>query len=230
MKAWMPNISLSLASILLTGIACHDLRYVPSDGGIDGGQSCQDCDMADANLACIAAKGLTGKPLVCLDFDSKTDLNGLKSDGWKFDKFQTSCPTNNVWGIQNGALQVQDFSNFGRSGAGSCGFSTPLIPSNQLGEYRRVTLSVQHTLDLNDPKQTAQIFYNDNMPAERVLWQGTGNHTVSRQQTAITLNISDLPMADKQTDFVWIFTLTSTAASMTAKGWQIESIAVVGQK
>jgi len=58
------------------------------------------------------------------------------------------------------------------------------------------------------------------------MWQNTGVKNVSRQQTILTVDKEDLTPA-LQTGFKWFFKV-STQLPIALKGWQIESVVMMG--
>lgn len=204
-------------------IGCQPQKQIDDGGQSSGDQGCPSSpDMKPAAAPCPAAKGLTGDNLLCVDFaNPQTTLTGLTAQGWRFDVAMLDCPK---WEIANGLLQVIDFPTF----KGTCGFATETISMAQVQSYAHLTLSIQHRIDLIDQQQWAKIFLNSYFPSTRIIWQATGERDVPRQQTTITLDSATLPSSLK-TGFEWLFDLSSYGP-FTAKGWQIESIAINGTK
>lgn len=177
-------------------------------------------DMTPPLAACPAARGLTGNPIFCADFaNPQTTLAALTGLGWKFDAVASgNC---GGWQIINNLLQVNNFAMLN----GTCALTLP-ITMGQIQTYKRLTLSIQHRLDLSDPEQQAQIFLDNSTPNTRVMWQATGKRDVPRQQTVITIDSAELPTA-LNGGFKWFFQVSSPGA-FARNGWQIESIAVMG--
>lgn len=200
----------------LAGCADHDLRIVYGDGsaGCVPGDLSVTHDMSTAP-ACAAAKGLSGVPLICTDFPSPQTLVDLKGMGWDF----TQCVAG--WTVSNSNLQVNSFSTF----ASSCSFTTrPLTPS-EYQKYSSFTLSVVQTVDLNAMKQGAYVYLGLDVPSQQI-WYTTGTYP----QTVTTLKIAKpaLPNGGNN-NYQPLFKITSGAAFGAGyQGWQIESIAVMG--
>lgn len=131
------------------------------------------------------------------------------------------------WRIMNNLLEV---SNFGALTSGAaCGLTVQPTTSADMQKYNRLTLSVQQRIDLSDPEQQAQVFLDSDTPNTRLMWQSTGKHDVFRQQTIITVDKTDLPLALQTAGFKWFFKVSSQLP-IGRNGWQFESIAVVGTK
>ncbi len=219
------RLAVFMAAFWLAGCGSfHTNEAVYPDGGT-GNNDMTGClprgDMAFSPV-CKAATGLSGVPLVCVDFDQVPNLMDSKVAGWNFSAIVAgNCPS---WEISGGVLQVQNFGSFGGSGTNACGLTLPQTTVAQISQYQRLTLSVQQRIDLFDPSHQAQIFLDSDTPASRVMWQGTGTHIVPRQQTTITVNTADLP---DRNGFLWLFKISSQLQA-GVKGWQFDSIAVIG--
>lgn len=189
---------------------------VPGDGGV-----CPPvADLAPTKPKCEAAKGLAGDNLFCIDFSSVGDqpLDSpppTKLSGWDF----TNNCGGKYWAISKGKLQINNFSGF----ASNCGFLMPAVNPSDYQKYNSFTLSVVHTVDLNQQKQTAWI-YLGSMVASQQLAQSTG--TNPRQRNIYEVAKTDLPNGGTNT-YQPLFQIISTLAG-GATGWQIESIAVMG--
>jgi hypothetical protein len=179
-------------------------------------------DMAPAPAACPAAKGLPGDNLACADFtNQQTTLADLTSKGWNF-QIMSQCPG---WEINSQFLQVTNFGNLNTT----CALTTPMITTSQIEQYKTLTISIQHLIDLDDSGgQFASIYLKDAGSSTRLMWSGTGKKAVPRQQTIITVNSADLPTL-LQSSFPWLLEIYSPGPS-THTGWQIESIAVNGSQ
>lgn len=178
-------------------------------------------DMPAVQAKCAAATGLAGTNLLCVDFDKVTQLADPALAGWKFDA-ATPCPG---WQISGGYLQVQNFGSF----VGSCGLTLPPIDFKVSGNlsFQRATLAIVHRVDMSDPDQQAQVFVDLDSPA-RLIHQTTSKPGISTLTTTIlTVNKADLPMT-----LMSVYKFFLKAGSLTAiggrQGWQIQSIAVMG--
>ena len=171
---------------------------------------------------CSAAKGLSGDAIVCVDFDKVSGLSDQALTGWDF---TTNCGAG--WQIAGGKLQVKNFGSF----VGTCSFMMPLVDLGALGnqKYSSVTLAVVQRVDLNDSPaqfQSAQAMLGLDDSNRRFEFR-TGRNP--RQQNVNTLTRSDLAgVPGVGTNFQPLFKLTSGAAHPTGTGWQIESVAVMG--
>lgn len=214
-----------LAALLLTAGGCVTLTEFGLDGGdctTDGGD--MTIPLPDLSLPaakCAAAKGLSGDNLLCVDFDKVTQLTDAALAGWKFD-VATPCPG---WQINGGVLQIQNFGSF----VGSCGLTLPSIDLKQADKqkYQRVTLAIVHKVDMSDIDQQAQIFIDLDSPA-RLIHQTTAKPGISTLTTTVlTINKADLPMS-----LMSVYKFFLKAGSLSAvggrQGWQIQSIAVMG--
>lgn len=214
----MKSMVWPLSALLLVGC----LGYEPhEDSGV-----CKPADMkgdlqdlTPTKPKCEAAKGLAGDNLFCIDFSSVSDqvlTTPLPPQlpGWDFEQFAKSC-----WQIMNGKLAVKNFSAF----TGNCGFLMPARSSSDYQKYGSFTLSVVHTVNLNKQNQSALMYLGLDQDAQQ-LWFNTG--TNPRQVSTITVVKSALPNGGTNT-YQPLFKITSTLAG-GATGWQIESIAVMG--
>lgn len=223
MNRSIQGIVIVLGTILSGCGAFDDLNYVRKALDLEDMAMCSSCDMA-APLTCAAAKGIVGTPLVCVDFASIQDLaNDPKVKGWNFAAGQPmACPGWESAGI----LRLKNFSTFG----GDCYFSLPQITKTQIGQYQRLTLSIQQSLDTLTGSQDAQIFL-DMVAPERLMWRGNGHPSgkplkVPSQRTTITVDTKSLPDPN---GFSWLFELSSSSQA-TLQGWTFESIAVIGHQ
>ena len=170
---------------------------------------------------CAAAKGLSGDAIVCVDFDKLNGLTDPALTGWDF---TTNCGAG--WQIAGGKLQVKNFGSF----VGTCSFMMPLVDLGALGnqKYSSVTLAVVQRVDLNQnasPPQTAKLLLGLDV-ATREFSTVTGSSPA--QQNVHVLSRTVIQTMTGGTNFQPLFKLTSGAAHPTGTGWQIESIAVMG--
>lgn len=178
-------------------------------------------DLAHAPPKCSAAKGLSGDAIVCVDFDKLNGLTDPALTGWDF---TTNCGAG--WQIAGGKLQVKNFGSF----VGTCSFMMPLVDLGALGnqKYSSVTLAVVQRVDLNQnasPPQTAKLLLGLDV-ATREFSTVTGSSPA--QQNVHVLSRTVIQTMTGGTNFQPLFKLTSGAAHPTGTGWQIESIAVMG--
>ena len=124
--------------------------------------------------------------------------------------------------LLGGKLQVRSFSTF----MGSCGFLLPPLSSTDYQKYASFTLSIVHTIDLNEAKQKVQLMLGTDDPVTRLVFQTTGIQP--RQRNLFEVTKSALPNGGSGS-YQPLFKLTSgVAAGGTAAGWQIESISING--
>jgi hypothetical protein len=179
--------------------------------------NCAMPDLAPPQPKCAAAKGLTGDAIVCVDFDKLSGLSDQTVKDWNFTP-GGGCPG---WEIVGGKLQVKNFGAF----VGTCSFTMPLTDlaaaANQ--KYQSVTLAVVQTLDLNPAKQGASAYLGVRLPSQQI-WYTTGTNP----KTVTSLQIAKAALPNGGTSLYQpLFELTSALAG-GATGWQIESIAVMG--
>ena len=173
----------------------------------------------DLAAKCLAAKGLSGDNLVCVDFAKVPSLTDQALTGWDF----VCLGGGNSWELAAGKLQVKNFGTF----ANTCSFTMPAINFNDADKtkYNTITLSVAHRIDLNDPDQEAQIWLDSDTPTTRIMWRATGRRDVARQTTTFTIDKGDLPATLRANGFKWLFKVSSQTA-IARNGWQIESLAI----
>ena len=219
--------TLALVSTCIVGCKDNDFEidpnYVPTfladncpKFNTDGGAP---PDLATPPPKCAAAKGLAGDTLVCVDFkdlanQTLTATPPAELPGWKFDA--TNCLE-----IASGKLQVKSFASF----VGTCSFTMPLtdLASAANQKYQSVTLAVVQTLDLNPAKQGASAYLGVRLPSQQI-WYTTGTNP----KTVTSLQIAKAALPNGGTNLYQpLFELTSALAG-GATGWQIESIAVLG--
>lgn len=204
------------AAIGLSGCGLfHDIETFPLQGpSPDGGKCPGSPDMTAPMTKCAAAKGLPGDNLICTDFTTVQTLMDLKGMGWDF---TSQCPAG--WTVSNAKLEVNNFSTF----ASSCIFTMRPLTLTEYQKYNGFTLSVVHTVDLNKQRQSALIYLGLDQDTQQ-LWSTTG--TNPRQVSTITVAKTALPNGGSGMYQPW-FKITSSLAG-GATGWQIESIAVMG--
>ena len=195
-------------------------RMTVTDGGsFYADLQCPAIDMVPTPVTpkCAAAKGLSGDNLLCVDFAKVQMLSSLSD--WTF-----SCVGGSAWTTTDGMLQVSNFATF----KDECTAKLPAINLNDADKtkYKSLTLSVLHRIDLSDPEQKAQIFLNDSSDQTRLTYFATGKKNPSRQTTAISLDKTDLPAMINNAP-QWLLKLSSSL-QVGRQGWQIESIAVMG--
>lgn len=205
------------AAIGLSGCGLfHDIETFPLQGpSPDGGKCPGSPDMTVPTAKCAAAKGLPGDNLICTDFPTPQTLMDLKGMGWDF---TSKCPVG--WTVSNAKLEVNSFSTF----ADSCIFTTRLLTPSEYQKYTSFTLSVIQTVDLNAQKQTAWIYLGSDLATQQ-LALSTG--TNPRQRNIYEVARTALPNGGNN-NYQPLFKITSTAAGGGFLGWQIESIAVMG--
>ncbi|HND09809.1 MAG TPA: hypothetical protein PLY80_05210 [Pseudomonadota bacterium] len=182
--------------------------------------NCPSVDLAPPAPKCAAAKGLTGDTLLCVDYSSLgnqllTATPPPELPGWKFDA--TNCLE-----INGGKLQVKNFGSF----VGTCSFSMPLtdLSSSANLKFQSVTLAVVQRVDVNPVSQKAQLMLGLDDPTTRLIDETRG--TQPTQQRVYTVQKVALPNGGGAA-YQPLFKLTS-GALYAGSGWQIESIAVMG--
>ena len=185
--------------------------------------NCPSVDLAPPAPKCAAAKGLTGDTLLCVDYSSLgnqllTATPPPELPGWKFDA--TNCLE-----INGGKLQVKNFGSF----VGTCSFSMPLtdLSSSANLKFQSVTLAVVQRVDVNEAtskQQTTQIYLGVAVPANRLSFASGSN---PRQTNSFAVSRTDLVTLRGDAAFQPLFQLASASAFL-GQGWQIESIAVMG--
>lgn len=213
-------LALSTSLAVIGSGGCHsfeDIQPLPfMEQSADGGSCPKLPDMGvPPTQTCKAAQGLAGEVKICVDFNQAT-LADLSGKGWDFDKFDKSC-----WEIANGKLQIKNFSTF----MSSCGFLMPALSASDYQKYGSFTLAVAQTVDLNAQQQRAQVLLGLDDPDSRLLTQITGRQP--RHQWVQTIAKTALPNGGGN-QYQPLFKLTSGAFGSGYQGWQIESIAVLG--
>lgn len=184
-----------------------------TDGGSGTDQKCPPLpDLATPKVQCAAAKGLSGVPLICNDFPSAQTLAELRDMGWDF---TSKCPAG--WTVSNAKLQVSNFSGF----ADSCIFTTRALTPSEFQKYSSFTLAVVQTVDLT-AKQGAYVYLGLDVPQQQI-WYTTGSYP----QTVTTLKIDKNLLPNGINSYQPLFKITSSLAG-GATGWQIDSVAVMG--
>lgn len=220
------SILVKAGLLLLLGSGCREDWREIADGacGVDL-NGAQQADMTAVGLNCLAASGLVGDRLVCVDFNKITASpfnNDSKLNGWDFMSFGGNC-----WGIKNGKIQINtsDFTTYKQN----CGFMMAALGPSEFAKYSSFTLSVVHTLDISDTaQQKAQIMMGSDDPQNRLIDQSTGKQP--RKQWVQTLAKTALPNGASGPYQPLFKFAASLAAGGAAQGWQIESIAVLGNQ
>lgn len=225
---------------VLSYVGC-DSKLVPNDGynGPDiscppNTVTCPSNDMATTPPApkCLAAAGLAGDNLLCVNFSAINDmvltapLPQLVSN-WTFSKDSKNA---DCWQVKGGKLQI---INFNGSFMDSCKAALPsmdfindvnLKPKN----YKKVILSLVQQVDLelgvspNAPNQLAQIYNGNTSNPAFLLTQTSGKQP--EQQVTFTIDITNLPPAGTNVAN-YIIQVTSSFKQFK-DGLQISSIAV----
>ena len=182
--------------------------------------NCPSVDLAPPAPPCAAAKGLSGDALLCVDFNKLSGLTDQALMGWDF---KTNCGAG--WEINGGKLQVKNFGSF----VGTCSFSMPLtdLSSSANLKFQSVTLAVVQRVDVNEAtskQQTTQIYLGVAVPANRLSFASGSN---PRQTNSFAVSRTDLVTLRGDAAFQPLFQLASASAFL-GQGWQIESIAVMG--
>jgi len=109
------------------------------------------------------------------------------------------------------------------------GFKLTRLETKAFEKYNNFTLSVMHTLDISDTdQQRAQIMMGADDPLNHLIDQSTGKQP--RKQWVHTLAKTALPNGASG-PYQPLFKLVAPlAAGGVAQGWQIESIAVLGNQ
>lgn len=212
------RIALYTLSALLSFAACKSWTPLDVD---DGGSNCASVDagsppdMATPPPKCVAAEGLQGDNLLCVDFKDVQNLSSL--GGWTF-----NCPGGSVWSTTGGTLQVNSFSTF----MDTCTARLPALSAADYQKYSRFTLSLVQTVDVNPAQQRIQVMLGADDPMTRLIAWLTG--TQPRQRNLYEIAKTALPNGGTNT-YQPLFKLTSAvAAGGLHTGWQIESIAIHG--
>lgn len=207
-----------LLLLLMCGVTACRLGVEFEDGftyGCSDGGTTQPPDLLPPIPKCAAAKGLSGDPLTCVDFSTAT-IAALTNDGWNFNN-PPDC-----WEIANSRLQIKNFGGF----ASSCGFTTKALSPADYQKYASFTLSIVHRVHVDGQQQRAQIMLGGDDQDNRLLTWMTGKQP--RSQWTQTVLKSDLPSMALGS-FQPLFKITSGAMTGTLyQGWQIESIAILG--
>lgn len=211
-----------LLGVALSAAGCRETIVVlDADGGIvSGDMRCSSADLATPPARCKAAVGLPGDTITCIDFDQVTSVTDSKLTGWFFGKDTMS---RDCWEVSAGKLQVVGFKDF----ASNCAFTLPAFNINtDPRNYQRVTLAAVYRVHLNaQQQQKAQVMLGLDDESTRLLDWMTG--VQPRKQWVQTLNRADVPAGVFQP----LFKLTSSVGPGSGyQGWQIESIAVLGQQ
>lgn len=206
----------------LGGCRENDLIVERTDAGqiVVDGQCPKPADMTSLGLNCPAASGLVGDRLICVDFSQISSLSDPALVGWDFMSIGGNC-----WTPTGGKLHVNtpNFPTY----MGTCGFFMRPLTSVEYGKYNSFTLSVVHTMDINDTaQQKAQVMLGQDDPQNRLIDQTTGKQP--RKQWVHTLAKGSLPNGSSNS-YQPLFKLSAPlTAGGNSQGWQIESIAIIG--
>ncbi len=190
---------------------CSDGREVVSDmsGNMKDMTPLPACTAA-------AAQGLSGTPLpkTCIDFTKNPDLSKFEPE-WNFKYLAGGCT--NGWVVsQNNKLQPSS------DPTGDCGFSMPKFLPAEYQQYKSLTFSIVHNVNIK-PGEQATISLNS-ANGTRVWDMTSTNQAGVRQTTTIKLDTQDLPVAYQP---IFLFQLPG-GGSAPATHWQIESIVLMG--
>jgi hypothetical protein len=218
--------SIAIIVLALNATACTDIEVIPK-GLIGDGGVCPNPtppDLATAQPACEAARGLAGEAVVCEDFTGAKkpapSVQALMGQGWEFSGTRPDC-----WQTSGGFLEVAGFKMFNTD----CKFSPPTVDLKQtrFQNAQRVTLSLIHRVDLLDPEQVARIYIKDDNVGDNILYIRTGKQTAQRQQQIFIIQRNDPQNPGLSDVFKFILKMNTTATIASRNGWQIESLAVI---
>jgi len=216
-------LMLSLLGII--GLTACDLKVRAEDGFVPiSSLTDMGCpkpgDMTPTPPKCAAAKGLSGETLHCVDFSQIP----MVPDSQRLPNWDFSCTGGASWTTMGGKVQVNNFDQFNSV----CSLMLPTIDLNQTPyqQYKSITFSLVHSVDISSSQQLAQASLGSALPV-RTFWTTTGK--TERQQLTITLDRTDpVPMAAGGV-YQYLLQITS-GAKFSLQGWQIESIAVLGNR
>ena len=175
-------------------------------------------DLVTPAAKCLAAKGLSGDNLVCVDFAKVPSLTDQALTGWDF----VCLGGGNSWELAAGKLQVKNFGTF----ANTCSFTMPAVNLNDADKqkYNTYILSVVHRVSISEADaQKIQVMLGSDDPQKRLMTQWTGKQP--SQQTTIAISKADLLMQASNFQPLFKFSAIATAGG-SFSGWQIDSIAV----
>jgi hypothetical protein len=170
---------------------------------------------------CAAAKGLAGDVLSCVDFSTIPDQALMNPPPQQIPGWDFGNPAN-CWEIAGGKLQIKGFSGF----ASTCSFKLPALSATDYNKYGSFTLAVVQTLDLSPTQQKAQIMMGQADPLMRLVDWATG--TQPKQRRVYEIAKTALPNGGTNAYQPLFQIISGVMAGGTAQGWQIESIAVLG--
>jgi hypothetical protein len=142
--------------------------------------------------------------------------------GWDFTLGGGACPG---WEVAGGNLEVVNFPGF----TGTCGLTLRPFDLNQpeYSQYNSITLALRHRVDLDPgsstPNQFGQVYLGTAAPPGLVT---EITNTQIEQQMSLTIDKQKLPMALNNI-YQWLLQVQSFQAT-GKKGWQISSVAVMG--
>jgi hypothetical protein len=222
-------IRLIILTSLCSWAGCLSIESItPEVVNNPDGSTQQDMVSPPPKCTAPAANGLTGDNLVCVNFSSISDqVLGSQPlpqqlNGWSFNN------PPNCWQVASGQLQIMNFGGFGST----CGLTLPPIDlkQSQDSQYNSITLSLVQTVDLDPgtstPNQYAEVYLGTANPASLVTQM---TNTSIEQQMTVTINKQKLPAALNNV-YQWLLQVSSFQANNTKKGWQISSVAVMGNQ
>lgn len=223
----------ALCVVLVGACSAEDFIWTPKaegngaqDMNKDGGGCASQTDLGASAPACAAARGLLGDAIICEDFTNQQtalSVNALTDKGWEFFGSKPDC-----WRTSAGFLEISDFGGF----AGECSFAPRTVDLNrpEFQKYQRITLSVIHRVDLSPAEHQARLFVKDTTSDTNQLYFSNNKLTALRQQMTFTLQRKDMANSGLNDVFKFIMRVNSSNQPSARKGWQFESIAVIGQQ
>lgn len=219
------NLIATLSALCLVAPACTNLEITPKDGNSVGDMGkCSPPDLAPAPAKCVAAKGLAGDNLFCVDFKDISSLADLTT--WNF----KAAGATDCWDLANGVqsgkkvLLIKNFTNY----MGDCAFTTPQIDltASTNTKYSRLTLAIQQRVDVNpatanNGPQFAQIFIDN---TSFLLNQSTNKQ--NPQQLVVSLDKGNLPTMPAGGYLFYVNFHAPYPGGGGNLGWEIESIAI----
>ena len=141
----------------------------------------------------------------------------------------TNCGGLN-WEVAAGRLQIKNFPTF----MGTCSVGLPAIDLTltQNSQYSSLTLALRHSVDLDlgsgaaAPNQLGQAYLSTATPTHLVT--ETSGSQPFEQQLAVTIDKQQLQSVGLGSVYKWLLQVSSGTAVSNKHGWQISSIAVIG--